>query len=156
MFVALPAQMVYRGENRSHNKSEKALFSSCRLAASFFLAIFVHFAAQASFSTPITSTGQVLGFQVHHDQALPLYQPIRSASHPNTSLFVTEFLKETEGQEKPTFQKVFDFLNTSQEIVKKASIGASENLFQELIRSLQNRPALSLFILHHSWKSFLI
>src|SRR5688572_17950848 len=135
--------MFYRGENRVRNYTKKASFTGCNLAASFFLAIFVHFAAQASFSTPITSTGQILGFQAHHDQVQPLYQPVHSASHQSASLFVTEFLKETEGQEKPNVQKVFDF-TASQELVKKASIGASDNLFQELIRSLQNRPTLSL------------
>lgn len=147
--------MFYRGQNRVRNSStEKTSFLSCNLAASFFLAIFVHFAVQASFSTPITSTGQVLGFQVHPDQTQLHYQPIRSTSQPSAGLFVTEFLKETEGEEKPTFNKVFDF-HAGQELVKKASIGDSNNLYQELIRSLQNRPTLSLFILHHSWKTFL-
>lgn len=144
--------MFYRRENKGCNYTKKASFTGFNLAASFFLAIFVHFAAQASFSTPITNTGQILGFQAHHAQAL--YQPIRSASHQSTSLFVTEFLKETEGQEKPHVNKIFDF-HTSQTLIKSAITNALENLRLEFLRSLQNRPTLSLFILHHSWKSFL-
>lgn len=31
-----------------------------------------------------------------------------------------------------------------------------QNLFAQLTQSIQNRPTVSLFVLHHSWKSFLI
>ncbi|MFZ2906372.1 MAG: hypothetical protein WAZ98_09230 [Cyclobacteriaceae bacterium] len=146
------AQMFKRRENRVHICTEKAYSSTCYITAYFFLAIFVHFAAQAGFSTTVTSTGQILGFQAKHNSA-PFYQPINNETQSG-HVFVTEFLKETEGQEKPHFSKVFDF-HASQSVIKNATSGALEKFRPEFLRSLQNRPSLSLIILHHSWKSFL-
>ncbi|HEY3430574.1 MAG TPA: hypothetical protein VGK39_07855, partial [Cyclobacteriaceae bacterium] len=121
---------------------------------SFFFAVLAHFALQVSFFSPDYGLREILGLEIQSTPAKAFYHTHHDASKPATGLPIVEFLKETELQEKPPLYKVYNFYSDF-DLIKSASIGTSKNLYRGFLRSLQNRPTLSLFILHHSWKSYL-
>lgn len=155
MFVVLPSQMNLRGNHKaSQTSSEKAQFVIRHIIIAFFLAVFAHAAVQLTVTGTASSISEILGIQEHRVHANVVYQPVHNPHHPGTSLPVAEFLKETEVQEKPHLVKAYCFYSGF-DLIKSASIGTAKSLHRGFLRSLQNRPALSLFILHHSWKSYL-
>jgi hypothetical protein len=158
MFVVLPLQMVLRNKNRvNYKSSRKVRFRTRFVATSFFLFIFIHFAALVNFNSQHNSVYGRLGFQTHDDQAYTSYKPFHNPSpsdrsEPNAEYL--EYLSETEVEEKPVLDED-NSLQSSLSLNKIGSLDISKNLRLQFLRSCQNRPTLSLFILHHSWKSFL-
>lgn len=150
-------QMVRRNKNRvSYNSPEKVRFRTRFVATSFFLFIFIHFGALVNFNNQ-DSGHRRLDFQAHADQAYTSYKPFHNTSQSNRSepnAEYLEYLSETEVEEKP-FLDEDNSLGSSLSPNKIGNLDISKNLRQQFLRSCQNRPTLSLFILHHSWKSFL-
>jgi hypothetical protein len=148
------AQMNLPGNHKAiPSGSEKAQVLIRHVIVAFFLVVFAHTAVQLTF-TGFASIGEILGIKEGPTAANVFYQPVHNPQHSGTALPVAEFLKETEVQEKPHLDKVYSF-HSDFDLIKSASIGKSENLYRGFLRSLQNRPELSLIILHHSWKSYL-
>ena len=146
--------MNLRGNHKaSLNGTQNAPFHLRNLTTAFFIAVFAHAAIQLSFTDAAYSLGEILGIE-QHDPINAIYQPVHDAPHPGTTLPIAEIIKGSEVQEKPPIYKVYNFYYDF-DLVKSASIGTVENIHRGFLRSLQNRPTLSLFILHHSWKSYL-
>lgn len=150
-FVAL---MNLRGTHKANlSGSEKAQLVIRHIIIAFFLAVFAHATVQLTFTGTASSISDILGIQ-EQAPANIIYQPVHNPQHPGTTLPVAEFLKETEVQEKSHLVEIYSFYSEF-DLIQCANLGTSENLHRGFLRTLQNRPALSLFILHHSWKSYL-
>jgi hypothetical protein len=117
------------------------------IVAFFLLLVFSHFASVANFSF---RHGSEQG-----EQAKTFYQPFHQHSQSGTDIPNAEVLSETEVEEKSLTDEDQAFC-TNLSLHTLERLLASENLQLQFQRSLQNRPTQSLFILHHSWKSFLI
>lgn len=100
--------------------------------------------------------------QLHHNG--PCWCAAYNHRHnhqPGTSFFVLEWIAEeteaVEDGETDDFSSFewnallpFSLLQTATNAVPQTT------LFVELTRAIHSRPAVSLFVLHHSWKSFLV
>jgi|GEM_PF-3645366 len=69
--------------------------------------------------------------------------------HPNA-----EFPDDNELEKEPVPDE--EFSTHSLQLSEKNGRDNSNNLLLQFLWSLQKRPTISLVILHHSWKSFLI
>ncbi|HEU5289266.1 MAG TPA: hypothetical protein VFU05_01405 [Cyclobacteriaceae bacterium] len=146
--------MILRGNHKANlNGSEKAPFQVRYITIAFLIAIFAHTAIQLSLTGGSTGLVEFLGIP-QHDPVKAVYQHDHNSQQPGTTLPIAEFLKESEVEEKPPLYKVYNFYS-GLDLIKGASIGIAVNLHRGFLRSLQNRPSLSLFILHHSWKSYI-
>jgi hypothetical protein len=147
MFVVLPPQMLIRGKNKVKYSNAEARFHAGFVATSFFFLVFIHFAALGNFNF---NQGNL-----QSKQGKTSYQPIHNHSQSGTTIPVAELLRETEIEEKSfTDDDTSFYTNLSLHTIE--NLVTPENLQLQFLRSLQNRPTQSLFILHHSWKSFLI
>lgn len=145
--------MILRGNHKAKiTGSEKAPFQARSITIAFLIAVFAHAAIQLSL-TGGASLSEIFGIE-QHNLAQALYQHDHNPHQPGTTLPLAEVLKGSELEEKPLLHKVYHFYS-SLSLIKSASIGTSVSLHRGFLRSLQNRPALSLFVLHHSWKSYL-
>ncbi|HLP49843.1 MAG TPA: hypothetical protein VK154_03105 [Chitinophagales bacterium] len=63
-------------------------------------------------------------------------------------------LDETEASEDHSFEveTLFHILSSEEGLLTRLE----SNLFEQLTLSIQNRPSVSLFVLFHSWKGYLI
>jgi hypothetical protein len=148
--------MVLRGKNwLNYSSLEIARFQTYFIAVIFFLCVFSQFTAYANFIGQPCSINENLGFYAHDEQPKTFFQPFHDPSQTDTGIPIAEFLSETEVQEEP-FPDKDASLHAGLSFYKIDSLDSSKNLQQQFSRSVQNRPTLSLIILHHSWKSFLI
>lgn len=137
----------------SFSGSEKTPLKARYVTIAFLLAVFAHAAIQLSIAGGSSSFGEILGIQ-QHSPVNAFYHHDHRSQLPGTTLPIAEILKGSEVQEKPPLYKVYNFYS-SLDLIKSATLSTSVNLHLGFLRSLQNRPSLSLFILHHSWKSYL-
>ena len=131
----------------------KATFSSRILLILCFLFVFVTAADSKNFESPATQTtsdyvshcGQCIEIPTHHFQIPGKSQPaIPGAELPD----------DNEGEEKPGFDEDGkEFLNYL--LAEHQLQRLTERSLLPFTRILENRPTVSLFILHHCWKSFL-
>jgi hypothetical protein len=143
------AQMLFRGNHRiDYNCSKRAHFKTQFIAIVFLLFVFVQFTASAK----DYSVHENLGNLGQHE-GKTWYQPVHNPSQTGTDIPDIEFLQETEVEEKPFLDRDYDFQAS---LFLTNSLSTPGNLQLQFLRSLQNRPTLSLFILHHSWKSFIV
>jgi hypothetical protein len=147
MFVVLRLQMLIQGKNKIKYSNSEARFHAGFVATSFFLLVFIHFAALVNFNF---NQGNL-----QSKQGKTSYQPVHHHSQSGTTIPVAELLRETEVEEK-SFTDDDTSLSTNLSLHTIESSVTPENLQLQFLQSLQNRPTRSLFILHHSWKSFLI
>ncbi|HEY0740362.1 MAG TPA: hypothetical protein VGD40_02835 [Chryseosolibacter sp.] len=99
----------------------------------------------------LTTDAEVHLIDQHTKTSLSAYHH-QADSHP--SLPDTEVPGETEVEEEQV-----DEGNDICEALSTSKAGGASHLFQRHVqfkRSLQNRPGVSLIILYHSWKSFLV
>lgn len=139
--------------NASFSGSEKAPFKVRYVTLAFLVAVLAHAAIQLSFAGGGSSFGEILGIQ-QHSPVHAFYHHDHNSPQPGTTLPIAEILKGSEVEEKPPLNKIYNFYS-SLDLIKSATLGTSVNLHLGFLRSLQNRPSLSLFLLHHSWKSYL-
>ena len=147
MFVVLSSLMLIRGKNKINHTNSEARFHAGFVATSFFLLVFIHFTALGNFNFSQEN--------LQSKQGKTSYQPIHHHSQSGTSVPVAELLRETEVEEKSLTDEDSSFY-TNLSLHTIENLITPENLQLQFLRSLQNRPTRSLFILHHSWKSFLI
>ena len=146
--------MNLKGNHKaSFSGSEKAPFKARYFTIVFLVAVFAHAAIQLSSAGGSSSFGEILGIQ-QHSPVHAFFHHDHNSQQPGTTLPIAEILKGSEVQEKPPLYKVYNFYS-SLDLIKSATLGTAVNLHLGFLRSLQNRPSLSLFILHHSWKSYL-
>ena len=88
------------------------------------------------------------GIHHQHSPSQPLDTPFDSDTTPTEA----EYEKDLKDSLDDEWSKVFCFIENA----LWSNHANVEISFSQHARSVQNRPTLSLFVLHHAWKSFLI
>jgi hypothetical protein len=106
------------------------------------LLVFVYSSTLADFNNRVNHTFKEKGF---HGQLSQQSEP----GQPNA-----EFPDDSELEKEPVPDEEFSAYVML--LSEKSGDDTSNNLWLQFLWSLQKRPTISLVILHHSWKSFLI
>ncbi len=158
MFVALPAGMLGKSNHIQINKQRNLWLEAGINHCSFIL--FGFFFAWGSPSALSITRGAESGIHKNFTSHLSEYS-FNSPDHPFHSPFESVPLPDEpkaleECGQEDNFDDDFDPLIWNQLSEYKASFSYSlRSDFFQIIQSFHNRSKISLFILYHSWKSFL-
>ena len=135
--------MLLRSENRvDHICSEKVTTRSSAIVNILLLLVFIYSSTLAHYNNQHYHSLKETGF---HGQVSHQSEPVQPR---------TEFPDDNELEKEPVPDEEFSEISVL--LSEKNIVHSSSNPFLHFLWSLQKRPTISLVILHHSWKSFLI
>lgn len=144
--------MVVKGKHSLNlTKSMRAVLK-CFIAVAFFLLSSSQFAAFAA-DCNSDHREQSTDLDLHNAESLNQLHPFHLPFHPDSGIPESE-LPENEAEEELGFDgegEIFKHLFSRDEDLRFTGQRALP-----FLRSLQNRPSISLVILYHSWKTFFV
>jgi CRISPR/Cas system-associated endonuclease/helicase Cas3 len=139
-------------KNNNQNKKDFALRSLAlgALLSAYFLVLFSHFIQESKFSLLNDTEGKK---SVSFVSANDFLSDIHYTLHLP---FEGDSPEEQENESDKTLDEDFHNFYSSSIFVLKANETSGKCLFSLLNFAAHNRSKISLFILYHSWKSFLV
>ncbi len=158
MFVSLPPEMIRVSGFLNPNKN---FFLLIKAVLNFCLLVLVGFSFGQQ--QPVSPSAHSFSKNCRHQKEPLLYSAdfFNTAHFPFSNPFITQLISEeveisddmaAADDSEITWSSLFQ----SPFADKRFGLGPQKNLFIQLAQSVQNRTTASLFVLHHSWKSFLV
>lgn len=130
-------------------------------AISSFMALVFSFSiigAQSFLLIYVSSKSNIVSNNIDANQSNNLTKYSSSLVHNNpveTIILSNETEDSKEDETKDSSEDEFNSIYNNNYYEYNFTTPSVKNLFNQLAISIQNRSSVSLFILHHSWKSFL-